>query len=43
MTPGNQDKYLKFGLRAFGVSFLLIYPMSIIWPAGILWHGGDGV
>ena len=42
MTPENEDKYCKLALRVFGVSFLLIYPMSMIWPAGIVWHGGEG-
>ena len=42
MTPENQDTYLKLALRFVGVSFLLIYPMSVIWPAGIVWHGGEG-
>lgn len=43
MTPENRDKYFKLALRVFGVSFLLIYPMSVIWPAGIVWHGGAGI
>ncbi|MDH3513182.1 MAG: hypothetical protein OER85_20280 [Gammaproteobacteria bacterium] len=43
MTPEDQERYCKFSLRVVGVSFLLIYPMSMIWPAGIVWHGGEGV
>ena len=42
MVRENQEKYFKLALRFFGVSFLLIYPMSIVWPAGIVWHGGEG-
>ena len=42
MTPENKARYFKLALRFFGVSFLLIYPMSLVWPAGIVWHGGAG-
>jgi hypothetical protein len=30
-------------LRLFGVVFLLVYPLSIVWPSGWVWHGGEGV
>ena len=43
MTQEKQDKYCRLALRIFGLSFLLIYPMSLVWPAGIVWHGGEGV
>ncbi len=27
----------------FGVIFLLVYPLSLIWPSGWVWHGGEGI
>jgi hypothetical protein len=29
-------------LVAFGVVFLLIYPIGMLWPSGWVWHGGRG-
>ncbi len=26
-----------------GAIFLLVYPLSMIWPSGWVWHGGEGV
>ena len=43
MTPDVKEKYLKLALRVFGVIFLLVYPISIVWPSGWVWHGGEGV
>ena len=43
MNPENKEKYLKLALRLFGVIFLLVYPLSIVWPSGWVWHGGEGV
>lgn len=43
MNPDTKEKYLKMALRLFGVVFLLIYPLSLIWPSGWVWHGGEGV
>ena len=31
---------LKLALVAFGAVFLLVYPLSIIWPSGWTWHMG---
>ena len=42
MNIENKEKLLKLSLRAFGVIFLLIYPLGLIWPAGWIWHGGEG-
>ena len=42
MNPDTQEKYLKVALRLFGVVFLLVYPLSMIWPSGWVWHGGEG-
>jgi hypothetical protein len=43
MIPDTKEMYLKIALRLFGVVFLLVYPLSMIWPSGWVWHGGDGV
>jgi hypothetical protein len=32
---------LKIALVVFGVAFLLIYPLAIIWPSGWAWHEGS--
>jgi len=42
MTKEAKEKYLKLALRVFGVIFLLVYPISLIWPSGWVWHGGEG-
>jgi hypothetical protein len=42
MTPETREKYLKIALRLFGIVFLLVYPLSMIWPSGWVWHGGEG-
>ncbi|MDX1516252.1 MAG: DUF6632 domain-containing protein [Woeseiaceae bacterium] len=42
MSATNNDKLLKLALRVFGVIFLLVYPVSIVWPSGWVWHGGEG-
>jgi hypothetical protein len=36
-------QYLKIALIVSGIAFLLVYPLSIIWPSGWVWHGGEGV
>ncbi len=43
MNPDTKEKYLKLALRVFGVIFLLVYPLSMVWPSGWVWHGGEGV
>lgn len=43
MNPETKSKFLKLALRLFGVIFLLVYPLSMVWPSGWLWHGGEGV
>ena len=42
MNAEAKEKYLKLALRLFGVVFLFIYPLSIVWPSGFVWHGGEG-
>ncbi|HEY2070260.1 MAG TPA: DUF6632 domain-containing protein [Rhizomicrobium sp.] len=34
------DRLLKIALVVFGVIFLLVYPLSIVWPSGWAWHEG---
>jgi hypothetical protein len=43
MDLETKEKFLKMALRLFGVVFLLVYPLSMVWPSGWVWHGGDGV
>lgn len=43
MTAEAKEKYLKLALRLFGVVFLLVYPLSMVWPSGWQWHGGGGI
>jgi hypothetical protein len=35
-----QTNLLKAALVIFGLAFLSIYPMAIIWPSGWAWHAG---
>jgi hypothetical protein len=32
--------FLKFALAVFGIIFLLIYPLAVVWPSGWAWHAG---
>jgi hypothetical protein len=43
MNPDTKEKFLKMALRLFGIVFLLVYPLSMVWPSGWVWHGGEGV
>lgn len=36
----NRARLLKLALVAFGVGFLLIYPLALVWPSGWAWHEG---
>jgi len=38
-----REKILRLALRVFGLIFLLVYPLGLIWPSGWVWHGGEGV
>jgi len=42
MTSELRETLLKIALTAFGVVFILIYPLGMIWPSGWVWHGGQG-
>lgn len=43
MNDRTKEKYLKVALVAFGIVLILVYPLSIIWPSGWVWHNGQGV
>jgi hypothetical protein len=43
MDSSTKERYLKIALAVFGVIFLLVYPLSMLWPSGWVWHGGEGV
>jgi len=30
----------KLALAVFGTTFLLVYPLAIVWPSGWAWHAG---
>ena len=34
VSEDTREKYLKIALVVFGVIFLLIYPLGLIWPSG---------
>jgi hypothetical protein len=36
----NTQSLLKIALIVFGIAFLLIYPLSVVWPSGWSWHMG---
>ena len=36
----SRHKLLQLALIAFGATFLLVYPLAIVWPAGWAWHHG---
>ena len=42
MDNQTKEKYLKMALVVFGIVFLLVYPLGMIWPSGWIWHGGQG-
>jgi hypothetical protein len=42
MDQATREKLLKIALVVFGIVFLLVYPLSIVWPSGWVWHGGQG-
>lgn len=42
MDETTKANLLSKAMIAFGVIFLLVYPIGIVWPSGWVWHGGDG-
>lgn len=43
MNAESKEKFLKLSLRVFGAIFLMVYPLSLVWPSGWVWHGGEGM
>lgn len=37
-----KSQLLRIALMAFGIIFLLIYPVGLFWPSGWVWHAGEG-
>jgi len=35
---GDRDRLLRIALRAFGIAFLLVYPLMVFWPSGWRWE-----
>src|SRR5215468_12322574 len=42
MSDNTREMLLKAALIVFGVIFLLVYPLGLVWPSGWLWHAGEG-
>ena len=36
----SHQPLLKFALAVFGIAFLSVYPLAIVWPSGWAWHAG---
>ena len=36
----SAHRLLQIALAVFGATFLLIYPLFIVWPSGWAWHAG---
>ena len=36
--PHNEHKALRISLIVFGIAFLMIYPLMIVWPSGWAWQ-----
>ena len=36
----TRTKLLQIALVLFGATFLLVYPLAIVWPSGWAWHAG---
>ena len=37
-TVPDRSRLLRIALVAFGVSFLLVYPLMVVWPSGWTWQ-----
>jgi len=37
----ERHRYLRIALVVVGIAFLLIYPLTKIWPSGWLWQPGQ--
>ena len=36
----SKNTLLQLALIAFGATFLLVYPLAVVWPSGWAWHDG---
>lgn len=36
----SRAQLLRTALVVFGIVFLLVYPLAIVWPSGWAWHAG---
>ncbi len=36
----SRQQLMRIALLVFGVTFCLLYPLSIVWPSGWAWHPG---
>jgi hypothetical protein len=36
----TRSDLLRYALIVFGVIFLLVYPLAVVWPSGWAWHAG---
>jgi hypothetical protein len=34
----DRDRLLRIALVVFGVAFLLVYPLMVVWPSGWVWQ-----
>ena len=42
MNTETRIRLLRVALVVFGVIFMLVYPIGLVWPSGWTWHGGQG-
>jgi hypothetical protein len=40
MASSHRYRLLQIALVVFGVVFLLVYPLAVVWPSGWAWHPG---
>ncbi len=40
MDKAMKEKLLRIVLVAFGMIFILVYPLSLVWPSGWSWGAG---
>ena len=40
MQDKLRRKWLRLSLTIVGVASLALYPLSVLWPAGFVWHSG---
>ena len=40
MDTVMKEKLLRIALVAFGAIFIVVYPISLVWPSGWSWGGG---